>query len=91
MQVRDVPAPAAAAGPSLRITASAQSWIEVADAKGQVVLSRVLQEGEQQEFSGAAPYKIRVGNVRGTQVEWRGAAVDLAAQGSNNVARLELN
>ena len=51
----------------------------------------VEREGEQQEFSGAAPYKVRVGNVRGTRVEWRGAAVDLAARGSNNVARLELN
>lgn len=91
LQVREVAPPPAAEGPVLRVTASAESWVEVADAKGQVVLSRVLREGEQQEFSGAAPYKVRIGNVRGTQVEWRGSAVDLAARGSNNVARLELN
>jgi cytoskeleton protein RodZ len=78
-------------GAALRVTATADTWVEVADAQGQVLVSRVLREGEQQEYSGAAPYKVRVGNVRGTRLEWRGAAVDLAARANNNVARLELN
>lgn len=103
LQVRDVPPPPAAAsapvkpvitavpGSALRVTATADTWVEVVDAQGQVLISRVLREGEQQEYSGAAPYKVRVGNVRGTRLEWRGAAVDLAARGNNNVARLELN
>lgn len=91
LQVRDVAAPPPAAGPALRVTASADSWLEVVDAKGQVLLSRVLRQGEQQEFSGAPPYKVRVGNVGGTRIEWRGSAVDLAARASNNIARLELN
>ncbi|MFG6455390.1 helix-turn-helix domain-containing protein [Roseateles sp. BYS96W] len=90
LQVRDVPAPAQV-GSALRISASEDSWVEVVDAGGQLLLSRVLRQGEQQQFNGAAPYKVRVGNVRGTQVEWRGAAVDLAGRASNNVARLELN
>lgn len=107
LQVREVAPPPAAApvaavvapkptitttpGASLRVTATAETWVEIADAQGQVLISRVLREGEQQEYTGAAPYKVRVGNVRGTRVEWRGAAVDLAARASNNVARLELN
>ena len=104
LQVREVPAPPAATAPApvktalsvapgsaLRVTATADTWVEVVDAQGQVLVSRVLREGEQQEYSGAAPYKVRVGNVRGTRLEWRGAAVDLAARGNNNVARLELN
>jgi cytoskeleton protein RodZ len=90
LQVRDVPAPGQVSS-ALRVTASEDSWVEVVDAGGQLLLSRVLRQGEQQEFSGASPYKVRVGNVRGTQVQWRGAAVDLAARASNNVARLELN
>ncbi|MFG6440933.1 helix-turn-helix domain-containing protein [Roseateles sp. LKC17W] len=88
------PAPVAAAvvtgAATLRLSAAADSWVEVADAKGQVLLSRLLRQGEQQEFSGAAPYKLRIGNVGGTRIEWRGAAVDLAASATNNVARLEL-
>lgn len=100
LQVRDVapppaatpaPVPAAATGPALRVSASADSWIEIVDARGQVVLSRVLRQGEQQDLAGTAPYKVRVGNVGGTKIEWRGSVVDLAARASNNVARLELN
>lgn len=103
LQVRDVAPPPAVApapvkatltatgGDALRVTATAETWIEVVDAQGQVLLSRVLREGEQQEYSGAAPYKVRVGNVRGTRLEWRGTAIDLAARGKDNVARLELN
>jgi len=101
LQVREVPpppavtatasGPAVPAGQSLRVTATSDSWIEVVDVKGQVLLSRVLKQGEQQEFGGAAPYKLRIGNVGGTRVEWRGAEVDLAARANNNVARLELN
>lgn len=92
LQIRDVAPPPAAipAGQALRVTATADSWVEVVDAKGQVLLSRVLRAGEQQEFGGAAPYKVRVGNVSGTQVQWRGSAIDLAARANNNVARLEL-
>lgn len=85
------PAPAVPAGQALRITATADSWIEVIDAQGQLLLSRVLRAGEQQEFGGAAPYKLRIGNVSGTRIEWRGSAFDLNARASNNVARLELN
>lgn len=85
------PAPAVPAGEALRVTATADSWIEVVDAKGQTLLSRVLRAGEQQEFGGAAPYKLRVGNVGGTKVEWRGSVFDLNARASNNVARVELN
>jgi cytoskeleton protein RodZ len=106
LQVRDVapPPPVAAAsaaapvatastpaGQGLRITATAETWVEVVDAKGQTVLSRVLREGEQQDVGGASPYKVRIGNVSGTRIEWRGAAIDLAARSKDNVARLELN
>ena len=75
---------------ALRLSATSDTWIEVTDAQDQVLLSRVLRAGEQQEYSGAAPYKVRVGNVSGTQIEWRGAAVDIAARSKDNVARLEL-
>lgn len=82
---------AAPAGNALRLTATAETWIEVTDGQGQLLLSRVLRAGEQQEYAGAPPYKVRVGNVSGTQIEWRGAAIDLAARSKDNVARLELN
>jgi len=88
-----VPASAAAvpAGQALRVTATGETWVEVVDAQGQMLLSRLLRDGEQQVLGGTPPYKLRVGNVSGTRIEWRGAAVDLAARSKDNVARLELN
>ncbi|MFN3861992.1 MAG: helix-turn-helix domain-containing protein [Roseateles sp.] len=85
------PIAAPPAGQALRITATADTWVEVVDAQGQTLLSRLLREGEQQQLAGTAPYKLRIGNVAGTRVEWRGAAVDLAGRSKDNVARLELN
>ena len=86
--------PAAPALPGqvpLRVRASAESWVEVTDAKGQILLSKLLRPGEQAELNVLPPLRLRVGNVAGTEVVLRGAPVDLAAQAKDNVARLELN
>jgi cytoskeleton protein RodZ len=85
------PVAAVPAGQALRVVATGETWVEVVDAQGQTLLSRLLREGEQQVLTGTAPYKLRIGNVAGTRIEWRGAVVDLAARSKDNVARLELN
>jgi cytoskeleton protein RodZ len=83
-----VPAPGTS---SLKVRASAESWVEVVDAKGQVLLSRLLRSGDLVDVNGVAPLKLRVGNVSGTELVFRGQTVDLAARSRDNVARLELN
>ncbi|MDI4632341.1 helix-turn-helix domain-containing protein [Pelomonas sp. V22] len=82
---------AAAGQAPLVIKASADSWVEVTDAQGQVLLSKLLRRDEVAELAVQTPVKLRIGNVAGTSVSLRGSAVNLAAQASNNVARLELN
>lgn len=84
-----VPAPAGAV--PLVVKISAESWVEVVDARGQVLLSRTLRTGEEQSLAGLPPLKVKVGNVAGTEMLLRGSKVDLAGQSQNNVARLELN
>lgn len=83
-------APAPGTSP-LKVRASAESWVEVVDAKGQVLLSRLLRPGDLVDVNGVAPLKLRVGNVSGTELVFRGQTVDLAARSRDNVARLELN
>lgn len=83
-------APAPGTSP-LKVRATAESWVEVVDAKGQVLLSRLLRPGDLVDVNGAAPLKLRVGNVSGTELVFRGQPVDLAARSRDNVARLELN
>lgn len=86
------PAAQAAAGASLlRVRATGETWVEVVDSQGQTLLSRLLRNGEQVDLNGTAPLKLRVGNVSGTELVFRGKPVDLAARARDNVARLELN
>lgn len=84
--------PALAAGEvPLSIKTSAESWVEVVDTKGQVLFSKLMRPGESAALAAQPPLRLRVGNVSGTEITLRGAAVDLAAQAKDNVARLELN
>ena len=81
---------AAAASGVLQFRTTAESWIEVTDARGQSLIARVLQPGESIGLDGALPMKIKVGNARGTQVVFKGQPLELAASTRDNVARLEL-
>jgi len=96
------PAPRPAAAPAsaavdikgqlaLTLKTTAPSWVEVVDAKGQTLISRIVAGGEEEQLSGAAPLKVKIGNVAGTQLLVRGKPMDLLSQAKDNVARLELN
>jgi cytoskeleton protein RodZ len=76
---------------ALQVKASGASWIEIVDARGQTLLSSLLQPGEMQRVSGQPPLKLLVGNVAATEITLRGNIVDLSTQARDNVARLELN
>jgi cytoskeleton protein RodZ len=84
----DAVAVAAASG-VLQFRATAQTWVDVVDARGQSLISRTLQPGENVGLDGALPMKVRIGNVAGTQVVFRGQPYELAST-RENVARFEL-
>ena len=83
------PALPAAAG-VLLLRASAESWVEVQDGRGQMLISRVLMAGEAVGLDGPMPLKLTIGNAGATEVSFRGRSVDLASRTRDNVARLEL-
>lgn len=94
-----VPAPPAAAAASgvamavsgmLQIRCTEASWVEVRDARGQVLLSRNVQPGEGLGLDGALPLRVTIGNAAATQLAFRGQPVNLAGRTRDNVARLEL-
>lgn len=91
--VFDAPRPEAASAPVaggvLGLRATAESWIEVRDAGGQVLLSRTFAAGEAAGVNGRAPLTVTIGNAEGTEVTFRGRPVPLRAN-RDNVARLEL-
>ncbi len=69
---------------------TAESWVEVTDAKGSVLLRRKLLAGEVAGASGALPLSAIVGRADVTQVQVRGQAFDLAPVSRDNVARFEV-
>jgi cytoskeleton protein RodZ len=80
----------AAGGDSLRLVASAETWVEILDGDGRAVLSRTLLAGEALELDAALPLRLTLGNARATEVLLRGQAIDLLPHTRENVARLEL-
>jgi len=96
-----VPAVVAAAPPALAASqavpsgivtfhAKGESWVEVTDAKGTVVLRRTLTAGEVAGASGVLPMAAVVGRADATQVQVRGKVFDLNAVARDNVARFEV-
>lgn len=81
----------AAPGGIVTFRAKQESWVEVTDAKGVVVLRRTLGAGEVAgASSGALPLAAVVGRADATQVEVRGRAFDLTSVARDNVARFEV-
>jgi cytoskeleton protein RodZ len=69
---------------------TADSWVEVTDAKGVVVLRRQLVAGEVAGATGALPLSVIVGRADVTPVQIRGQSFDLASVSRDNVARFEV-
>lgn len=80
------PAPAGAA----QVRAVQATWVQAVDGRGQTVIARTLQAGETFDLVGPRPYRVRIGNVRGTELLDRGQAIDLASRTRDNVVNVEL-
>ena len=89
---QSVPAAATVAVTSGIVTFSAkgQSWVEVTDARGTVVLRRTLVAGDVVGATGALPMTAVVGRADTTQVEVRGKPLNLLPLSRDNVARFEV-
>ena len=74
----------------LGVTARGDSWVQVLDAQGQLLLSRVVVQGETVSLDGALPLKVVVGRVDQTEVSVRGKPFSMADIAQGNVARFEV-
>ncbi len=90
--IQSVPAAATIAATSGIVTFSAkgQSWVEVTDARGTVVLRRTLVAGDVVGATGALPLTAIVGRADTTLVEVRGKPLNLLPLSRDNVARFEV-
>jgi cytoskeleton protein RodZ len=67
-----------------------ESWVEVTDAKGGIVLRKLMAAGETAGATGALPLTVTIGKVDMTAVEVRGKPFNLKAVSKDNVARFEV-
>ena len=81
---------ATAAAGAVQLRTSEPSWVDVRDARGQVLLSRIVQPGETVGLDGSLPLRLTIGNAAATQLSLRGQPVALAPHTRDNVARVEL-
>jgi cytoskeleton protein RodZ len=79
-----------AAGSLLTIAATGESWVEVVNGSGSVVIQRVLQAGDAVDFSSSPPYTVVLGRAEAAQVTVRGKPLDVTRLARNNVARFEV-
>ena len=74
----------------LAIRATGESWVEVANGNGVVVVQRLLKAGDLVDFSAAPPYSVVVGRVDNAEVQVRGRTFDTTPFARNGVARFEV-
>lgn len=70
--------------------ARGESWVNVVDKRGAVVLQRTLIAGESAGATGALPLVVVVGRADVTDVQVRGKALDMQPLMKDNVARFEV-
>jgi len=91
--VEPAPAPShpLAEAPSvLALTFSGPSWVEVTDAGGTVLVSRMVSAGEVLRPAGAAPLTVVIGDASKASVTVRGEPFSLEASTRANVARFSV-
>lgn len=75
---------------ALVLRARSQSWVQVRDASGAVVLQRNLAAEESVSVNAPTPLAVVVGRADATEVFVRGKPFDLAGVSRENVARFEV-
>lgn len=74
----------------IRVTAEFDSWVQIVDAEGHVLVSQLLTSGAERFVSGQPPFRVKIGNAPKTRLYYRGKAIELAPYAKADVATLEL-
>jgi len=83
--------PLAAATKRLRLEFDRDSWVEIKDAEGNTLLSKVNPAGSKQVVEGVAPLQIVIGNASGVRMAVNDEAFDLKPFTRVDIARMTLD
>lgn len=74
----------------LRFAFSGESWVEVRDAGGQVILRQLSPAASEKAVEGVPPFRVVVGNAAATRVSLDDQPVTLVSASRDNVARMTI-
>jgi cytoskeleton protein RodZ len=74
----------------LRLAFDEDSWVEVKDGNGKILLSLMGVRGSEQGVNGTPPFAVTIGNAAGVRLYYKGNPVDLVPHTEVDVARLTL-
>ena len=86
-----LPAMQSADGESLSLNLSADSWVEVSTAEGEVLESSLLRAGAERSFPLSSGLRVSLVNAGGVEVRLNGEAIDVSPFQRANVARFRLD
>jgi len=66
------------------------SWVQIKQANGKVLLSKLNPAGSKQSVEGAPPFEVVIGNAPSVRLKYNDAAIDLRPYFKVDVARLTL-
>lgn len=75
----------------LLLTFTDECWLEVTDARGDVLNTDLYQSGERVTLQGESPFEIKVGNVRAVSVKMNGVDVELVPDGQRKTLRVKVS
>ncbi len=74
----------------LQIKVTQQSWIEILDAKGDILLADLKTSGYKGEVKGMAPFDVILGYAPGVELTLNGKRVEIPTIGNDNTAKLKI-
>ena len=85
------PAPMSKSMAKLEFNASQETWVNVLDANGKEVYSKIIFAGSRESIDVKPPVNVTVGNAGATSMSMNGKDIDLAPHSRNNVAHIKLD
>jgi cytoskeleton protein RodZ len=84
------PAPLVASGDTAVLRAVQDTWVQITDGSGKVLAARTFTAGETVPFAGPLPLRLRIGNVQGTELAFRGKPIELRGLTRDNTVTVIL-
>ncbi len=79
---------APAGSSTLGFTFTGESWVEVTDANGKILVSKRFKAGDAEEIFGRGPLSVVIGNAQATRMAANGREFDLVPHTRVSVARV---